>query len=141
MTNSRKVILKYSITTAAAGLMSLFVLYVRDFWNTATLAERYKHLADAFTIPGVLLIMIAALIWISSTGFFDGLTYAFTRIGGMFIPFFKKGRQHQTYYDYKMAQKGKEVKGYSFLFFVGLFFFTVSIVFVILFESVYVPMV
>ena len=139
MRNSRKVILKYSITTVAAGLMSLFALYLRDFRNAPTLADRYKHLADAFTIPGVLLVMIAALVWISSTGFFDGLAYAFTRVGGMLIPFYKKGRQHQTYYDYKMAQKDKEIKGYSFLFFVGLFFLTVAIVFVILFESVYTP--
>ena len=141
MRNYRKVILKYVITTTVAGLISLLVLFLRDFWNTTELVDKYRYLADAFTIPGVLLIMIAALIWISSTGFFDGLAYAITRAGGMLIPFYKKGREHLTYYDYKMSKKDKVPHGYSFLFFVGLAFMVVSIVFVVLFESVYVPMV
>lgn len=141
MRNYRKVILQYAITTVAAGLVSLLALHLRDFWSATELVDKYKYLADAFTIPGVLLIMISALIWISSTGFFDGIAYAATRVGGMLIPFYKKGKEHQTYYDYKMSKKDKAPHGYSFLFFVGLAFMVVSIVFVVLFESVYVPMV
>ena len=136
MRDSRKIILRYSITIAAAGLMSLLVLYLHSFWDATTLEQKYKILADAFTIPGVVLVMFAALIWVSSTGFFDGLTYAFTCFGGMLIPFFRKGKEHQTYYDYKMSMKDKKAKGYSFLFFVGILFVAISVVFIALFYSV-----
>ena len=139
MKNSRTVILHYSITVVAAGLISLLVLSLRDFWEVTTLVDKYKMLSDAFTIPGVLLVMVCALVWISTTGFFDGLSYAFTRVGGMLIPFYKKGREHVTYYDYKMSKKDKEVHGYSFLLFVGLLFIAISIVFISLFYSVYTP--
>lgn len=139
MKNSRKVILQYSITTGVAGAITVLVLSLRNFWDATTLVEKYRTLSDAFTIPGVLLIMVCALVWISTTGFFDGLSYAFTRAGGMLIPFFRKGREHMTYYDYKMSKKGKEVRGYSFLFFVGLLFIIISIVFISLFYSVYTP--
>lgn len=141
MKNSRKVILQYSITTVIAGLLTLLALYLRDFWSIDTPVEQYRALSDAFSIPGVLLVMVCALVWISTTGFFDGLAYSFLRVGGMLIPFFKKGKEHQTYYDYKMSKKDKEVKGYSFLFFVGITFIAVSLVFIALFYSVYTPTV
>ena len=136
MKYSRKIILRYSITTAAAGLVSLLVLYLHGFGDVTTLEQKYKILADAFTIPGVVLIMFGALIWVSSEGFFDGLTYAFTRVGGMLIPFFRGGKEHQTYYDYKMKMKDKRAHGYSFMFFVGIVFVAIAVVFIALFYSI-----
>ena len=136
MKDSRKIILRYTITTAAAGLMSLLALYLRDFGDATTLGDKYRMLADAFTIPGVLLIMFGALVWVSSEGFFDGLTYAFSRFGGMLIPFFKGGKEHLTYYDYKMKMKDKRAHGYSFMFFVGIVFVAIAVVFIALFYSI-----
>lgn len=140
MSNGRKWLVKYGITTAAAGLATLGVLSLQGYWEATATVDKYRILADGFTVPGVLLIMVAALIWVSSEGFFDSLAYAFTRVGGMLIPFFKKGREHQSYYDYKMSRRDKRAHGYSFLFFVGLVFVAVAVVFVVLHESVYVPM-
>jgi hypothetical protein len=116
-------------------------MWLRGFDSAPSLQEQYRILADSFSIPGLLLVLFTALIWVSSEGAFDGLGYAFSRVGSMFIPFHKKSLEHKTYYDYKMEKKDKRAHGYSFLFFVGLFYLAVSIVFIILFESVYVPMV
>ena len=69
-------------------------------------------------------------------GFFDGLTYAFSRFGGMLIPFFKGGKEHLTYYDYKMKMKDKRAHGYSFMFFVGIVFVAIAVVFIALFYSI-----
>ena len=139
MKNAKNILLKYGITTACAGLLVWLFLDLRDFTKVADVAERYKMLADAFTIPGVILVMLAALVWISTDGFFDGLSYIFSRIGGMILPFYGAQKAHQTYYDYKMSKKDKRIKGYGFLFFVGLAFVAVAVVFTCLHASVYVP--
>ena len=136
MKDIRKIILRYSITTAVAGSVSILHLFLQGFWDATTLDQKYKILADAFTIPGVLLIMFGALIWVSSEGFFDGLTYAFTQFGSMLIPFFKGGKKHMTYYDYKMKMKDKRAHGYSFMFFVGIVFVAISAVFIALYYSI-----
>lgn len=141
MKDGHKLLLKYSITTVAAGLFTLLLLWLRDFGSAETLEDQYRILADAFSIPGMLLILFTGLVWVSSEGAFDGLGYAFSRVGSMLIPFFKKSLEHQTYYDYKMSKKDKRAHGYSFLFFVGLVFLAVGIVFIVLHSSVYVPKV
>ena len=141
MKGIRKLLLKYGITTALAGGMTGLVLYLHGYADAVTLVEKYRILADAFTIPGVLLVMVAALIWVSSEGFFDGLGYAARQFGNLFIPLFGKNRKHQTYYDYKMEKEDKRAHGYGFLFFVGLVFVLVAIIFIILHSSIYVPSV
>ena len=139
MKDRKKVLLQYSITTLICAGTSFMILYMNGFWRTFDLAEKYKLLADAFTIPGILLIMVAALVWVSSEGFFDGISYAVTQFSGMIIPSIGKKYKHMKYYDYKMEKKEKRSGGYSFLFFVGLLFTVIAVVFVILFNQVYVP--
>ena len=141
MKDGHKLLLKYSITLVSAGLMTLILLWLRDYGAAESLQDKYKILADAFSIPGMLLVLFTGLLWVSSEGVFDGLGYAFSRVGSLFVPFHKKSMEHKTYYDYKMEKKDKRAQGYSFLFFVGLLFIAISVVFILLFESVYVPLV
>ena len=136
MKDRRNILLKYSVTALCAAAMVLFIIWLRDLDNAPNLAERYRVISDAFTVPGVRLVMIGALVWVSTEGFFDGLSYAFNRAGSMLIPFFKKSLKHQNYYDYKMSKQEKRAKGYSFLFFVGLAYLAVGVVFVFLYEGV-----
>lgn len=140
MKDGHKLLLKYGITTGVAGLFSLGFMWARGLWTVQTPVERYKILADAFSVPGMLLVLFGALLWVSSEGIFDGIGYALNRVGSMFIPMHKKSAQHLTYYDYVMGKRGKRVHGFSFMFFVGLVFIAVSIVFIVLHESVYVPL-
>lgn len=141
MKNIRKSLLRYLITTAAAGAVTVLILYLQGFFGLTSQVDRYRVLADAFTIPGVILVMVTALIWISSEGMFDGLAYAFGRVGSRLIPFFFKSWQHETYYDYKQCKSEDRPHGYSFLFFVGLAFVTIAVVFVFLHASIYEPMI
>ena len=140
MKNGHKLLLKYGITIAVAGLFSLLFMWGRGLWTADTPMEQYKILADAFSVPGMLLVLFGALLWVSSEGIFDGLGYAFNRVGSMFIPMHKKSAQHLTYYDYVMEKRGKRVHGFSFLFFTGLLFIAISVPFIVLFNSVYVPL-
>ena len=139
MKDKKKILLQYAITTSIAGIITLAIAYTQGLWRTFDLAEKYKILADAFTIPGVLLIMITALVWVSSEGFFDGISYAIAQFSGMFIPSIGRKYKHLKYYDYKTDRQEKRSHGYSFLFFVGLLFTAIAVVFMILFNSVYVP--
>ena len=90
-----------------------------------------KALADAFTIPGVVFLMVGVLVWVSTTGFFDFLGYALGNFGRMLIPMSKK--PHQTFYDYKVSRSEKRAAGYSCIFVTGALLIAVAIVFTILF--------
>lgn len=140
MSHLRKQLLKYGIATAVASGMTALVMYLHGYADAVTLADRYRILADAFTIPGVILVMVAALVWVSTFGFFDGLSYAARQFAGLFLPVFGKKHKHLTYYDYKMERGEKRFGGYGFLFFVGLAFVIVAVVFTVLHGQVYVPM-
>ena len=54
MKNGHKLLLKYGITIAVAGLFSLLFMWGRGLWTADTPMEQYKILADAFSVPGPL---------------------------------------------------------------------------------------
>ena len=139
MTDGRKILRKYFIATLCAAAFSSMILWLKEIGEAEILSDKFKILSDAFTVPGVLLIMVGALIWTSTQGIFDGLGYSFGRIGSMFIPLYQKSFEHLTYYDYKMSKNDKRIKGYSFLFYVGIGFFVIGILFFVLYKIVYVP--
>ncbi len=114
--------------------MCALVLWGNDF-SAQTLVDKYRLLADAFTIPGVIFIMVGALVFVSTAGFFDMLSYALGRFAGAFIPFYRK--KDETFFDYKTRKSEERFRGYSFLFYVGILFLVIAGVFMILFFSVY----
>ena len=143
MRNTKKTLTRYLITAGCALAASGLLLWMLDFSSAENLAEKYRILSDAFSLPGVLLTCFFGLLWVSSYGFFDGLRYMFSRVGNMFVP--GKIPKHETYYDYKMRKQEKreekegEQGSLSFLLFVGLGFILVAVIFVVLYESAYVP--
>ena len=130
---SKQTLTKYSIAIAVCGSIAIAVLSALNFWDRTSQLMQLADLADAFTVAGLLPILIGALIWASTEGMFDGLGYAVGRIGAMFIPNFKSYR-HLTYYDYKMERRGKRPHGYAFLFFVGLGYLSIGLIFLLLFK-------
>ena len=136
MKNGGKLAIKYLVTAIAGGAFTVFVLWLRDFLGAPTLLEKYRILADAFTIPGVILVMLSLLVWASSEGAFDFLGYAASRVGDMLLPAHGLSSKHETYYQYVERKRGKRAKGFWFLLFVGLAFVAVAVVFVILYETV-----
>ena len=125
----RKRLLLYLSAVAAAGGMALVVLWVNDFSAVTDNAERLRLLADAFTVPGVLLMMFSALIWIGSDGFFDGLGYAGRWTVRLLLPF--GWFEEEKYSDYKLRKAKNRVQGYSFLFFTGLAFLLIAAVWIV----------
>lgn len=126
----KKSLIKYSAAVGVASAMTVGILLLRDFGALTSTSERLRHLADAFTIPGVIFMMVAALLWVSSDGFFDGVAYCGRQLLRL-VPFVKVA--DERYADFKERRGGKRVKGYSFIFFTGLAFFAVAVVLIVLF--------
>lgn len=127
-------LLKYGITGGICLLLALVYCAARDFFQLE-LAEKYRVLCDAFTIPGLLCLCVGALIWASNDGFFYGLSYCLNVAWRALIP----GARYKTerYYDYVTRKKEKRIPGYGFLFLVGGVCMAVAIVFLVLFYRIY----
>ena len=127
-------IAKYGGAAAFAGLMAWLYISLRDF-DGAKLVDKYRMLSDAFTVPGILLLMFGCLVWISNLGALDGLAYAVNFAIRSLIP---GGRyKDEKYADYVERKRENRVKGYGFLFISGGMTMAVAIVFMILFYMLY----
>ena len=128
----KKLLAKYCITIAIAGAMICFVLSNRGFFETTDVKKKILFLADAFTIPGVTILMVGVMTWLSSNyGLFDGLNYSLGRFVRTLIPG-AASRSDEKYYDYKERKNASRKKDYHFLFVVGGAAFLTAIVFTII---------
>ena len=124
---------KYIIAFTVLGVSTWSILWLRDHSGQTEMTVRYLNLADAFTIPSVIIIMVGVLVWMSTTGFFDMLNYGISRAANTFIPF--KQYEDVKFYDYKMKKAEKRIRGYSFLFISGAVYFVPAIIFMILYNQ------
>ena len=122
---------KYIGAFGLMGAATCLILYIREHSSELAKDIFYLNLADAFTIPAVVVLMIGVLIWISTTGSFDMFSYGFSRAANMLIPF--KKYDDEKFYDYKMRMNEKRAKGYAFLFIAGGIYLIPAIVFNILY--------
>ncbi len=90
-----------------------------------------RLLHDAFFSSGALLMLFSGLLYVSGEGAFLGIGYALGRAIKALIPFTRK--DHETYAQYRERKLGKgKKKGDGCIFFTGLLFFLISVVFVII---------
>lgn len=115
------------------GLL-MIILNNYGYSSAETDAERYRILCDAFTIPGVSLMLCAALVNVYNRGAFTGVTYSLRRTREILLPFIKS--EYVKYPEYKRRKEKKKVKGYSFLFFTGLVLTIPAVYFMIRFYMV-----
>ena len=130
----KAILKKYSIALIIGISMCLLVLSGNDF-STQSLVDKYRILTDAFSIPGIVFIMVGALVFVSTEGFFDMLSYGLGKFAAALIPFNRK--KDESFFDYKTRKNEERFSGYSFLFYVGILFLVIAGVFMILFFSVY----
>ena len=126
---------KYGGCAAFVAILAWLYIDQRPF-ATAALVDRYRILCDAFTIPGILLIMVGLLIAIANTGTLDGLSYAVSFAIRSLIPW-GRGKRDERYADYVDRRRANRLKGYGFLFISGCVTMAVALVFMWLFYSIY----
>lgn len=126
-------LIKYSISIViAVGLIALY-FGERDFAG-ASVVEQYRMLCDAFFIPAILFLMIGGLVWASSKGAMDGISFLAQNFIRAIIPG-ARAKMPQKYYDYlqERSERRKQISSYLFLFVIGGICFAVSLVFLYLF--------
>ena len=135
MENNRwTVFLKYGVTILIGGLIAYAVTDFHGYGAAVTAQEKYRILCDAFTIPGVVLMLCAALVWISNEGMFTGIAYSLTHAVLSLIPLaYARNKKLEKYADYLERKNESRLRGYGFLFFVGAGFFVIALVFLVLF--------
>lgn len=114
----------YIITNAICILFVIFHLIRFEIFKQKETQEIIKILADAFVVPGSLLLLITAYISLTNQGSTDAIGYMLKRFGQMMIPTSKK--KMEKYSDY-VANK-KRVKGYGFLGWSGLIYFVIGMI-------------
>ncbi len=120
------------VCAAVALLIALPVSHLRGFeWGLAS-ALNCRYLSDGFFVAGLLLTGLGALIWISTTGFFDIMSYGVHSLTVLFSSL-KRPKDHETYYDYKVARDAKRGKPRFVILFVGLGCIALSVLFLALY--------
>lgn len=125
-------LLKYGITFVIGAFMAWATIELHGYSEAASALERYRILADAFTIPGVVLMLCYVLVAVANEGAFLGISYALSYTVKMLIP--GAGKNHERFGDYaaRKTERGK-IRGFGFLFFVGAAYFVVALIFIALF--------
>ena len=120
---------RYLIAAAVAVLIAAVVAQIRGFGFHQTIRTNLAALCDGCFVSGVFIGGVGCLVWVSTTGFFDMLSYGFKNIASL-IPF-RPRRKHQKFYDYKQEKNEKRGKTQYFLLVIGLIMIALSVVFVI----------
>lgn len=132
----KKILAKYITTLSISGIAIYFVLSNRGFFDSTDKVKKVLYLADAFTIPGVVLLMVGVMTWLSSRyGLFDGLSYSLGKLARSLIP--GKDTYDERYLDYKERKMANRKSGYAFLFVCGGALFLVALVFTIIHACIY----
>ena len=131
-----KTLLKYAVCIIPGGIISAMVLNFHGYSSAGNAVERYRILCDAFTIPGVTLIMVAALVFISNFGGFDGIGYSVKYAIKRLLPFAGISDPGK-YIDYVERRRASRINGYSFIWICGLGFLAVALFFMYKFYQLY----
>lgn len=128
-------LLKYGISVAVVILMAGYYIGTHDFLNQVRM-EQYRIICDAFTIPGALLLLMGAMVWLSNEGALSAIGYAGSWLIRRLIPGAALG-ERETYGEYMERKKEKRVSGYGFLFRVGGISMAIALINMILFYRLY----
>ena len=130
---SKANLIKSGIVSAVGILVVILFVSSSDF-GAQTTVDKYKLLCHAFTIPGLLMLMFAAMLSISNEGGLDGVSYL-VKQGFRMLTF--RGISQEKYLDYVQHRRENRLTGYGFLYIVGSVFMAVALIFLALFYSIY----
>lgn len=132
----RRTVIKYGSTIAVGALLGWMYLAVQKSeygpFADRTSLDQLRLLCDAFTIPGLLLLLSGLLITVTNEGSLDGVRYLGHYLYHMFIP--GKRGSTQRYADFVVDKRAKRVTGYSFLYIVAGMFMAAALVFYALYK-------
>lgn len=127
----KNALIKYGIAVLVCGLMVWWMIYMNGYSTYLPTIIKYRILCDAFTVPGLLTLNVGILVWISTKGGLDALSWAVTNMVFSLIP--GMAYKRESYGDYKERKNANRAKGYGFLMLTGLAFLVIALVFGLLY--------
>ena len=131
-----KNLLKYGITSVIGLIVAFLITWSRGVFDSDIEAKMVvSFICDGFFVTGMLLFLFGILIWVSGTGFFDGLTYGLQFIVQKILPLYRQS--YKSYYDYKMEKAERRYKGSTvFMMVVGLIFIGISAIILLVYYKI-----
>jgi len=137
---NKKTVIKYALTILICGAVTAFYILSKDI-GSQTLAEKYRILADGFTIPGLLAASFGLMMVIADTGTLDGVAFGVMQAIRMLTFQLATQKKGTRYGEFKEAREEvrrlRRERGGSFWFLVitGGTFIAVALIFVWLFSK------
>lgn len=130
-------LLRYGITSLLALALAVGIMYARGLFSDAlSLSEKMKFVSDGLFVSGILFFGLGSLIWVSTTGFFDMLTYGFRSVWYLFTPA-TKPEGSGGFYEYKLMKQERRENSPSvrYVALVGLALVLLAAVFAVLYAN------
>lgn len=118
--------LKYYVQAGIGLVLAFTVMVSRGLFEKPALADKVMAVGDGFTVAAVMYLGCGAIMWVSSTGFFDIFGYAVKKAAHALLPGMVSDDVGR-YYEYKMEKETKR-KGFfeNFTLMLGIIFFVLS---------------
>lgn len=129
-----KTVYRYLITTGVGILIVLLVVLMKNGFTETDVTIALQIWCDAFFVSGVFLTCGGLIVVASNGGVFDMLGYAVSLLWYTFKSS-KVERKYKTFYDYREARKDRK-RSVSYVLIVGLAMLAISVVFLILYDTV-----
>ena len=132
---NRTKLIGYAVCFGIEVLIAFLVIWSKGFF-TDSAAVNLQILADAFFVAGILMTLVAGLLFIGGQGALIGISFVLRNVVLAFIPM---GRlKHEKYADYRERKLRSAKKGdLSFILVTGLFFLTIGIVLTVIWYAKY----
>ena len=119
-------LIKYAVCVGVEAVIAFLVIWSKGFF-TASAAVNLQILADAFFVAGILMTLIACMLFVSGEGALIGIGFVLRNVVLAFIPM---GRaRHELYVDYRARKLGEAKKhNNSSILVTGLSFLIIGVV-------------
>jgi polyferredoxin len=129
----RSILIKYGICFGVASLITLGVFWLKGFF-TDSIGVNIQILSDGFFVSGILLLMYAGMMFISSEGALIGISFVLRNVVLSLIPMGRTKQEiYREYRERKLAEmQAKRTSGNHCVLVVGLVFLIISIIFTVI---------
>lgn len=119
-------LIKYAVCVGVEAVIAFLVIWSKGFF-TDSAAVNLQILADAFFVAGILMTLIAGMLFVSGEGALIGIGFVLRNVVLAFIPM---GRaRHELYADYRARKLGETKKhNNSSILVTGLFFLIIGVI-------------
>ncbi len=125
---------RYLISACCAAFSVALFSQIRGFALDGALKDNLSALCDGFFVTGILMGGVGAMVWVSTTGFFDILAYGFKNLA-VLIPY-RHHRKYKHFYEYKAEQSAKRSKPQFFLLIIGLILIAIAAILLNIYSAV-----